>query len=101
MSRKLSPERLSLSLKVTLKVRPMNDGVMQRREKHVEVVGRETGSAKVLKFDRRSGVVLIEKTETASRPRSVLRLVQDLLWLLRHEPRATPSPRRTRATKFR
>ena len=90
-----------MSLKVTMKVRPMSDGVMQRPEKSVEIVGSEIGNAKVLKFDRRAGVVVLEKKEITSQPRSVLRVVQDLLSLLRHEPRSTPSQRRKRATKSR
>ena len=90
-----------MSLNVTVKVPPMSDGVVQQRQKTVEVVGPETGSAKVLKFDRRAGVVVVEKAVTASRPRSVLYLVQDLLRMLRHTPDATPSRRRTRANDSR
>lgn len=75
----------------------MSDGVVRRREKSVEVVGHETGSAKVLKFDRRSGVVMVEKTRMASRSRSILHLVQDLLKILRQSPSGLVSRRRRRS----
>src|SRR5262249_6864817 len=85
-----------VSLKSTMKVQPMNDGGVRRREKTVKPGEPETASAKILKFDRRAGVVVLENRATASRPRSLLHLVQDLLKMLRHSPGATPSRRQPR-----
>jgi hypothetical protein len=41
------------------------------------------GECKVLKFNRRAGVILLENTEPSPKPSSVIELVRDLLTLLK------------------
>ena len=57
----------------------MSSAVPSQQEKPPKSDHSRAGNTKVLKFDRRAGVVLLEMTESPSKPRSIIRLVRDLL----------------------
>lgn len=65
----------------------MSSAVVRRQEKPGKIDQVRTGKAKVLKFDRHAGVVVVEKSEPPPKPRSIIVLVRDLLGALRRSVR--------------
>jgi hypothetical protein len=73
--------------KVTLKVELMKNSLVQRRERPLKLEPIKNGKAKVLRFDRRVGIVLMEKVsekaDLASATKPVGRLTTLVRMLLR------------------
>ena len=73
--------------KVTLKVELMKNSLVQRRERPLKLEPIKNGKAKVLRFDRRVGIVLMEKesekADLASATEPVGRLTTLVRMLLR------------------
>ncbi len=79
----------------------MSSAVPRQQEKPINSAKPRTGKTRVLKFDRRDGVVVLEMTERTSEPRSVIGLVRDLLTFFRPTGSAVRSLKRMCDTKSR
>jgi hypothetical protein len=79
----------------------MNRTVARREEKTIKIQNPKTGKAQVLRFDRRAGVIVLEKADPPPRPKLVSGLVRGLLTLFGPASPAPKSLRRTQATKSR
>lgn len=60
----------------------MSGARTKRSEKPVRIQITHPGKGKILKFDRRAGVILMEKTAPAAKSFAPLRLVRNLLRFL-------------------
>jgi hypothetical protein len=79
----------------------MRNAVSMRLEKPLSPPKPKADKAKILKFDRRTGVVLLEKAEPTAKTSAVIRLVRNLLRFLTRKGPAAKSMKRTRAAKTR
>jgi len=79
----------------------MSNAVPRRSAKPVSIHKPNTGRAKILKFDRRAGVVVEEKTPSVSKSISLVELVRNLLSFLTPSGMAPRSPNRKRALRLR
>jgi hypothetical protein len=61
----------------------MRNAGRKRCEKPLKIGLSTAGKAKVVKFDRRAGVVLLDRTSSIAKSRLIVRLVRDLLVFLR------------------
>ncbi len=71
----------------------MNNVFVRRQPKVTRIEPSPTGTAKVLKFDRRNGVIVVEKLGPRTKPKSVVAMVRDLLRFWRPNGTATRSHR--------
>lgn len=68
----------------------MGNAVPRRTEKPVTIHAPKSGKARILKFDRRAGVLVLDKAEPTSKIQSLSTLVRKLLTILKANG---PSPR--------
>lgn len=78
----------------------MSNAVPRRSEQPVTIGRPSRGKAKILRFDRHAGVIVMDKAELTSKNRSLNVLVRKLLTILKPNAPAA-SLKRPQATKFR
>lgn len=61
----------------------MSNAVPRRTEKPVTIQSPKSAKARILKFDRHAGVIVLDRAEPRSRMRSLSTLVRKLLTILK------------------
>ncbi len=79
----------------------MSNAVPRRTEKPVTIHRPKSGKAKIIKFDRHAGVIVIDKAEPTSKIQCLKALVRKLLGMLKRSGPAPRAIKRTRVTKVR
>jgi hypothetical protein len=79
----------------------IGSSVARRQEKTIKIQNPKTGKAQVIRFDRRTGVIVLKKVLPPPRPMLVSGLVRRLLTFLSPTALAYRSLKRTSAAKSR
>jgi len=77
----------------------MKNAVLRRREKPLKIERTTLGKAKILKFDGRARIIVLDQTQAAPKSGPIIRLVRDLLAFLRALAPVVQSPKRTPVKK--